>query len=72
MGHRRGGGGLRVSTEPVITVTRFNQAANRLEVMRGIIDAPNKLFARLIQKYKAFNLRQHNKNFRFFDLGPLQ
>jgi len=57
-------------TEPVFTVERFNQAANRLEVMRGILDVPNKLIGRLLRRFAAINVTSEGKNFRMFYMDP--
>lgn len=37
-----------------ITVQRFTQAANRLEVLRGITKASEKLFLRMLDRFGGF------------------
>ena len=61
-------------TEFTTTVVRFNQAVNRLEVLREIKEAPEKLFVRMTKKCKVWNMVEEVNgklhNFRFTDLGP--
>lgn len=61
-----------MSAEPVIEVVRFNQAVNRLEVMRGMSNVPDRLFFRLLRKYPVVNFKTEDKNFRIFNLGEFK
>jgi hypothetical protein len=56
--------------EPYIDGTRFNQASNRLEIMRGITNAPDKLLVRLLTKYGAIHFVENGIDYRLTDGGP--
>ena len=40
-------------TEPRFSIARFNQAALRLEVLRGLERVPNRLMLRVLRRYGA-------------------
>jgi hypothetical protein len=57
-------------TEPYIDVTRFYQASNRLEIMRGIVSARHKLLVRLLTKYGAIHFVEDGMDYRMTGRGP--
>jgi hypothetical protein len=59
---------------PSISRTRFLQAVNRLEVMRNVKNAPDKLVVRMTTKYKRWSLYDEldKTSVRFMDHGPVK
>lgn len=57
---------------PVVTTERFAQAGNRLEVLRGIARASDKLLLRLLTRFDRIVIRDRvlSADFTLTDLGP--
>ena len=57
--------------EPIVTLVRFEQAANRLQIIRGVEDAAQQLFVRITKRFKVWHLTYvHGTSLRIADRGP--
>jgi len=53
----------------ICSLIRFKQAGERLNVMRAINNAPNKLLSRLVRRFEFVNLRDGTNNYRVYDIA---